>query len=58
VNLLDVPQACEYLGGISRSTLYRLMKRKQLKWVKVGGSTRFRRSELERYLRASERVAA
>jgi excisionase family DNA binding protein len=55
--LLDVTQTCEYLGGIGRSTLYRLVRRGELRLQKVGGSTFFRRSELDRYLKAHERAA-
>jgi excisionase family DNA binding protein len=56
--LLDVAEACDYMGGIHRATLYRLVKRGKLKLVKVSGSTRFRRSELDRYIRANERDTA
>ena len=52
--LLDVAQACDYLGGIHRATLYREIKRGVLTVVKVRGSTRLRRSELDRYLRSRE----
>jgi excisionase family DNA binding protein len=52
--LLDVNEAAEYLT-VSRATLYREVKRGKLVAVKVGASTRFRRSELERYIRAGER---
>ena len=54
-DLLDVEEAAEYLGGVSRSTVYREVQRGHLRMVKVGGSTRFRRSELDRYLVARER---
>jgi excisionase family DNA binding protein len=53
--LLDVQEAAHYVGDISTRTLYREVKRGKLRMVKVGGSTRFRRAELDRYLRASER---
>lgn len=55
--LLDVQQAADYLGGISTRTVYRLVQDKKLTILKVRGMTRFRRSELERYLRAAEQVA-
>lgn len=54
--LLDVQQAASYLGGVSRATVYREVQRKKLAIVKVRGSTRFRRSDLDRYLR--ERTTA
>lgn len=56
--LLSVAQACDYLGGIGRSTLYRAIQRKRIKVTKVEGSTFIRRSELDRYLRDRERTAA
>jgi excisionase family DNA binding protein len=54
-DLLDIIQAAEYLGDVSTRTVHRLVARGQLRKVKVGGSTRFRRSDLERCLRAGER---
>jgi excisionase family DNA binding protein len=56
-DLLDVQQAAEYLT-VSRATLYREVKRGKLTIVKVRGMTRLRVSELDRYLRASERTSA
>lgn len=54
--LLDNQQAAAYLT-VSRSTLYREKQRGKLRCTKVGGATRWRRSELDRYLRANERAA-
>lgn len=54
--LLTVRQAAAYLT-CSRRTFYRIHERGGFKLVKVGGSTRVRKSELERYLRAQERAA-
>ena len=54
--VFDVQQAGDYLGGISRATVYRLMQRGQIKWSQVGGQRRVRRSELDRYLRSVERT--
>ena len=56
--LLDIHEAARYLGDVSTRTIYRAVKRGKLRMVKVEGSTRFRRSELDRYLRASERHTA
>lgn len=56
--LLDIQQAAHYLGDVSTRTVYREVRRGRLRMVKVGGSTRFRRSELDRYLRAAERHSA
>ena len=55
-DLLDVEQAARYLTT-SRRTLYRAISRGRLRMVKVEGSTRFRQSELDRYLREREREA-
>jgi len=55
-DLLDVVEAAAYLGGVSTRTVYREIARGRLRMVKVGGSTRFRRVELDRYLRDAERA--
>lgn len=49
-DLCDKAQAARYLGGVSTRTVDRLVARGQLRKVKVGGSTFFRQSELDRYL--------
>lgn len=56
--LLDLQEAAAYLGGVSRRTVYREVQRGKLRITKVGGSTRFRRAELDRYLKAAERNTA
>ena len=56
-DLLDVVEAAAYLGGVSTRTVYREVSRGRLRMVKVGGSTRFRRMELDRYLRDAERAS-
>lgn len=53
-DLFDVTEAASYLTVSSR-TLYREVARGRLRITKVGGSTRLRRSELDRYLRSQER---
>jgi excisionase family DNA binding protein len=55
--LFDVHEAADYLGGVSTRTVYREIKRRKLRYIKVGGQTRLRQSELDRYLRDAERVA-
>ena len=40
-----------------RTKLYGLIDKGKIRIVKVGGSTLIRQSELERYVRAHERVA-
>jgi excisionase family DNA binding protein len=54
--LLDVTQTCEYLGGIGRSTLYRIVKDGRLKPVKMVVGTRFRTQDLDRYLLENTRT--
>lgn len=54
-DLLDLQQTARYLGGVSTRTVHRLVERGQLRKVKVGGSTFFRQSELDRYIKAAER---
>jgi excisionase family DNA binding protein len=54
-NLLDIEETARYLGDVSPRTVHRLVARGQLRKVKIGGSTRFRRTELDRYLRDAER---
>ena len=47
--LLTTREAMDYLR-ISRVTIYRLMKRKELPIHRVGFHYRFKQSELEKYL--------
>jgi excisionase family DNA binding protein len=47
--LLTTREAMEYLR-VSRVTLYKIMKRKELPSHRVGFHYRFRQSELDRYL--------
>ena len=46
--LMNVEGACQFLGGISRSSLYNLIRQGRVKRVKIGRRTMFRQSELER----------
>ena len=46
--LLTPTDAANYLS-LGRSTLYELVKKGEVARVKVGGSTRFRRSDLDRF---------
>jgi len=52
--LLTVAQFAEFFQ-MSRSWVYREHRRGRVAFLGAGGQTRIRRSELERYLRASER---
>jgi len=36
--------------AIARATVYRLIARRQIAFIKIGGSLRFRRSDVEKYL--------
>ncbi|MFG6559231.1 helix-turn-helix transcriptional regulator [Sulfitobacter sp. 1A15299] len=55
--LLSIAQAVAYTSE-SRAVLYREWKAGNLEFVKMGGSTRIRRSELDRYIDAKIRTAA
>ncbi|MFG6589981.1 helix-turn-helix transcriptional regulator [Sulfitobacter sp. 1A12157] len=55
--LLSIPQAVAYTSE-SRAVLYREWKAGNLEFVKMGGSTRIRRSELDRYIDAKMKTAA
>ncbi len=55
--LFNIPQASRY-SGESRSTLYKEMKAGNLKFVKMGGSTRIEIDELNRYIDAKIKTAA
>lgn len=55
--LLDIHEAARYLT-VSERTIYREIQRGRLRVVKMGGATRFRRAELDRYIRAAERHTA
>jgi excisionase family DNA binding protein len=60
--LLNVNEACRLLGGISRATFYRLLKKGEFGEpetvrIKLGGSVRFKRNILESYIDREE-VAA
>lgn len=50
VRIIDVPGACGLLGGIGRTTLYRLFDLKAVDRVKVGGRTFVTLASIDRYL--------
>ena len=56
-DLLTVAEVAALLR-VSRSTVYRERQRGRLRFAKVGGSAFVRRTEVDRYLRASERYTA
>lgn len=47
---LTVGDACEYLGGLSRATLYRLVAADRLRTFKVGARTLILRADLDRFV--------
>lgn len=53
----DVTGATSYTG-MSRATLYAEMKAGNLKFVKIGGATRFEYDELDRWFEAKTSEAA
>ena len=55
-HLLKPADAAEYLG-LTLATIYTKASRRQLPTVKVGRSLRFRRSDLERIVKAGLRPA-
>lgn len=55
--LLSIAQAVAYTSE-SRATLYKEWKMGNLEFVKMGGSTRIKRSELDRYIDAKMKTAA
>jgi excisionase family DNA binding protein len=54
--LVSVPQACERLS-ISRMTLYRLLRRDQIKTVKIGRRRLVSATELNRFVARMERAS-
>lgn len=53
--LLDVPSACEYLGGIHKATLYRLIGEHKIRPVRVTrGRTMFALADLDAHIAASK----
>ena len=53
-DLLDVEGAAQYLS-LSKSTVYKLSSSGQLDTVKMGARSRFRRSDLDRYVEENHR---
>lgn len=50
VEIITVQElACEF--RVSRKTIYNLVYRRRIPFIKVGGALRFRRSELEEWLK-------
>ncbi len=47
--LFKIQEAAQYLR-VARQTLYNLVNRKEIPFLKAGGSLRFRKSELDKWL--------
>ena len=54
MDLLTVDEAAEFLR-VKKTTLYTWAYRRQIPSQKVGGTLRFRRGDLDRWLKAQER---
>mgnify|MGYP000899334590 FL=1 len=52
--LFTVSQACTYLS-ISRMSLYRMMERKEIAPVKIGGRTLFDRKDLDELIERAKK---
>lgn len=52
--LLTVPEAAEYLR-LARQTLYNMVNRGEIPYLKAGRSLRFRKSDLDRWLSTGKR---
>jgi excisionase family DNA binding protein len=55
--LFSVPASGEYLGGISKWTIYAWLSKGLLRKVKVGSRTMIAESELQRFIRDGQRKA-
>jgi len=53
---LSVIESCEYLGGISRPTLYRLLHRNKLVSYEIGSRRFITRESLEKYIEDNTEV--
>ena len=53
--LYPVRDACQQLGGMSRTTLYEKFKTGEIQPIKIGSRTFIARDELERYVVSLQR---
>ncbi len=56
--LYDVPTASRLLGGLGRTSVYKLMQEGQLRAIKIGKRTFLTDAELKRYVDSLQAVAA
>jgi len=54
IKMVNTKQAMEILN-ISRVTLYRLMRRKELRYYKFGRAVRFRESDIKKFIESHEK---
>jgi excisionase family DNA binding protein len=47
------PDELAAILAISRATVYRIIARRQIAFIKVGGSLRFRRVDIEKYIESN-----
>ena len=48
---LDIPESCEYIGGITRQTLYRVLAdNPEIRTYKIGSRRFIYRDDLKRYV--------
>ncbi len=51
---MSIPEAQVYVGGVSRSTVQRLLRKKAIRGTRVGARTFVHRGSLDEYLLANE----
>lgn len=53
--LFSVPASSEYLGGVSKWTIYAWLSKGLLQKIKIGSRTMIAESELQRFIRDGQR---
>jgi excisionase family DNA binding protein len=53
--IMTIDEAAKYLR-IHKSTMYRLIKKKQIPAIKVGGRWRFRKDKIDSWLSRNENI--
>ncbi len=51
-NLLDIPETARYLR-ISKSTLYRWVHQKKIKYIKIGSRVIFSQSDIDEFINSN-----
>ena len=52
----DMLEACRFLG-VSKSTLYRIMRSREIGFITISGHRKFKRSDLEKYIEENSKKA-